>query len=340
MIQLPYGPRQRFRRHHDDINIIGRTDARLAPLLAQFRLNRGDPTSFYIEPEEKASDPPQFPYGMKTPGCHRLRKCPGWFNLEIPIDSSRLIAGWNTVDIDIVGRDGTSHHTSAEFCWDPRPPQLPLDLTNLREFDSIQGLGQAVNGMFELDVDSNVIRAAKPVGPDILLLLGPPTRSQEATYRVQFGSPSGTWLGLSDFFVGHVEQSAELGIKPGYSTNGLATLGRDGGAHVWIAWGDNLIGSNKSWIVQTRPGLKKFPIQPGRKYRVRHQVRVTDALNSCRFRIWPEGEAEPSTWLCKINNAAIPAHLPRNHLASFGLFQYFGSPTEWSDIRLQSLEVE
>lgn len=339
MIHFPYGYVQRFRRRHDDINIIGRTDAVLPQASSSYRLNRGGAVHFYIEPAEKPSDPPAFPYGMRTPGCHRLRKFAGWFNLEIPADNAQLEAGWNTLDIEITGNNGELHRSSAKFHWNPQPQDLPLDLSDLRRFQSIQEVGQAVNGLFELDRDRNVIRAANPVGSDILLLLGSPGLSQEATYCIEFGSGKGVYLGLSDFFAGHLPQSADLGIKPGYCTNGLATLDRNGDARAWIAHGDNLMDDDSAWVVSTGRGQHRIAVQSGRKYRVRHQFLTSASDTSCRFRIWPDGTPEPQTWLCEANTTTIAPHLPRNPTASFGLFQYFGSPTEWSDIQIRPLDI-
>jgi hypothetical protein len=339
VIQLAYGKQQRFRLHHGDINLIGRTDARLPQHHSNYRLNNGDSVHFYIEPEESPADPPRFPYGMRTPGCHRLRRQPGWFNLEIPIESPRLQPGWNSVDIEVAGSDGGLHQLGSRFFWSPEPPALPLDLTDLGRFNSIQDIGQAVNGLFVLDRAGNAIRSANPVGADMLLLLGPPGLSQEATYCVRFGPQRGIWLCLSDFFAGHVPQDPGLGIKPGYCTNGLATMDRHGSCQAWIAWGDNLMDNDNAWGVHTRPGLARVPVQTGLKYRVRHQVVLRESLNICRFRVWPAGSPEPERWLCAVNTARVPPQLPRNPAASFGLFQYFGSPAEWSDIRIRSLDA-
>ncbi len=339
MIRLPYGNSQHFQLRHGDINIIGQTNVRLPQQDSSFRLNQGNAVYFYIEPAEKGSDPQCFPYGMRTPGCHRLRKFPGWFNLEIPVDSPHLKDGWNSVDVEIIGSDEELHRLTARFHWNPAPLSLPLDLSDLRRFGSLQEVGQAVNGLFELDRDNNVIRAANPVGSDILLLLGSPGQSQEATYCVEFGPEQGIWLGLSDFFAGHIAQSPNLGIKPGYCSNGLATLDRNGSAQAWITWGDNLMDNDHSWVAHTERGLNAIAVKTGLKYRVRHQALLVESRNICRFRIWPDGTPEPQSWLCSVNTARVPPHLPRNNAASFGLFQYFGSPTEWSDIRIRSLDI-
>jgi hypothetical protein len=337
MIKLPYGDNQRFRMRHGDINLIGSTDAVLPAQHSVYRLNQGEPTHFYLEPEETSSDPPRYPYGMRTPGCHRLRHMPGWFNLEIPVDSPLLTPGWNRFDVEITAADGAAHSCSGRFHWTPEPVALPLDLRELGRFASIQDVGQAVNGLFELDRKENLIRTRQPVGSDSLFLLGSPAHSQEATYRVRFGPEAGIYLGLSDFFSAHLAQDPALGIKPGYCTNGLATLDGQGNAQLWMAWGDNLMDSDSSWVVRTPRGKCSFAVRSGVNYRVRHQLLVTAAKSTSRFRIWPEGTAEPGDWLCEEDTGEVAAGLPRNPAASFGLFQYFGSPTEWSDILVRRL---
>ena len=141
------------------------------------------------------------------------------------------------------------------FSWDSTPVPLPLDLSDLSGFAHIQAVGQIVDGAFDLDQAQNVIRSRIPVGWDMLFLIGSPHGSQEATYNVSFSSTGdGIFLGLSDFFTGHESQKPDVGIKPGYSTAGLATLRPDGVAQSWISWGD-LTSRKEHWVVVTVPGI-------------------------------------------------------------------------------------
>ncbi|MEM6582967.1 MAG: hypothetical protein AAF699_16925 [Pseudomonadota bacterium] len=338
MIQLHYGDAQRFQRRHADINLLGYLNAPLPAIESQYRLNRGQATHFYIEPLEKRTDLPIYADGLRTAGCHRLRHRPGWFNIEIPINCSELLVGWNSIEILINDAHQIRHSLTARFHWNPVPPSFPLHFQDLSHIQSIQDIGQAVNGLFEIDRTQNTIRPVHPVGADVLLLLGPPGRSQEAQYSVEFGALDGIWIGTSDFFAGHLAETPDLGIKPGYCTNGLATLDRRGGVRSWMAWGDNLANNSQSWTVSTKQGAKYFPIEAGVKYRVRHQLRMRGLEAMSRFRIWPIQQREPSQWLCGATTAKIPRGFPRNQLASFGLFQYFGTPTQWSDISLYALD--
>lgn len=338
MIQLHYGSRQRFERRHSDINILGQLQAPLPALTSSYRLNGADAVHFYIEPVEANSDPLIYPHGLRTPGCHRLRHRPGEFNIEIPADCPHLIRGWNEIEISAVDAAQAPHSCSARIHWNPATPRLPIHLQNMMGVPSVQDIGQVVNGLFEVDYTHNVIRSVNPVGSDALFLLGPPARSQEALYSVKFAALNGVWMGTSDFFAGHVAESPTLGIKPGYSTNGLATLDRRGGARSWIAWGDNLSDNANSWVVTTKQGAIHYPISPGVTYRVRHQVRMRRSEVMTRFKIWPIQETEPHNWLCGVSTAQVPSDLPRNEVSSFGLFQYFGSPAEWSDIHLYELD--
>ncbi|MDQ2960197.1 MAG: hypothetical protein M3R48_04005, partial [Candidatus Dormibacteraeota bacterium] len=200
---------------------------------------------------------------------------------------------------------------------------------------AIQDIGQVINGSFTVDHGTNSLISVTPADPDSLLLLGSQHGSQEATYRVVFGRPSeAKYLGLSDFFVRNEDEVPPIGVRPGYSTAGLATVRFDGEARSWIALGDN--GHRKeSWLVCTDPPAT-FHAREGQPYRVRHQVLFGNEHRT-RFRIWPEGEQEPGGWLCEESGDAIPSHLPRFSAASFGLFMHTGIGTAWSDIRVAAL---
>jgi hypothetical protein len=83
----------------------------------------------------------------------------------------------------------------------------------------------------------------------------------------------------------------------------------------------------------------RAPVRPGAVHRVRHQVLFAEDMNLVRFKIWPKGEREPERWLCEEHDADLAPDLPRHTSGSFGLFQYGGQPTEWSNIRVSSLEL-
>ncbi|MEO0924534.1 MAG: hypothetical protein AAFY63_01535 [Cyanobacteria bacterium J06643_13] len=338
MIQLLHGNRQQFRWRHSDINIIGKTDAKLPVVSSTYRLNDNLPVHFYLEPKPKL-ELPKYPWRTRTPSVLRLRGLPGYFNLEIPIDSPALKEGWNQIDIRIENRPGEVEVLNAEFHWDSQPLPLPLNLQDLSSYNNIQEIGQVVNGNFEIDRANNVIRSLKPVGSDILLLLGSPHGSQEATYDVRFtGKGWGShFLGLSDFFAEHTEQSPDLGIKPGYSTAGLATIDRKGYSQIWMAWGDCLYDKQNTWVISTEKKVK-IAIEVGVTYSVRHQVVIKDGVNYGRCRIWKKGNPEPDFWSCQQNNAHLDPKLPRITQGSFGLFQYWGLPTEWSNISVRALD--
>ena len=325
---------------------------------ATYRLNGGPEARFYVE---ELPEPPgldwRFQY-KSTPARLRL-KSPGDFNIELPVTAAELAVGPNRVTIEIEDAAGVRQRLDAEFTWDRRPAPLPLDLSDLSRFSHVQEIGQVVNGAFEVDPARNVVRPRAPVAPDALLLLGPPAGTQEATYDVVFAEPEkAKYLGLSDFFVGHEEEDPPLGIKPGWSTAGLATLTYGwrpgspaevqqrmpeeilggpavGQARAWIACSDNSR-RRERWLVKTDPPARVI-LEAGIRYRVRHQVLFEERVNRVRFRIWPADDPEPPTWLCDIDDAKIGPGLPRFSVASFGLFQHTGTPTEWSRIRVESL---
>jgi hypothetical protein len=268
---------------------------------------------------------------------NRLEK-PGDFNIEIPIQSLHLQSGPNRLLIETVDGDDVRQQATVAFSWNPDPISLPLDLGDLSGVDSVQEIGQVVDGAFEVDAKRNVIRGVAPVERDALLLLGSPHTSQEATYAVRFAEGDAIFLGLSDFFAGHEDARPPIGIRPGWSSAGLATLRTDPNkcAQIWLAWGD-LLDSPQKWVVKTDPP-RPFDLKRGIVYRVRHQVRFAGGVNMSRLRIWPEGSPEPSAWLCAESDAAIGTDKTKRRAGSFGLFQFHGAPTEWSDIVVRALE--
>ena len=99
---------------------------------------------------------------------------------------------------------GKCESIETEFDWDPRPLPLSLNLQDLSRYQSVQEVGQAVNGAFDLDRERNAICSRLPVGSDSLLLIGSPHGSQEATYNIRFKNIDKDWcfVGASDFFFG------------------------------------------------------------------------------------------------------------------------------------------
>ena len=338
MIEIIYGDHQRFRYRHGDINILGRISPDAVPATAEFRLNGGVAVKSYVEPNV---GPGKGKYAWRTnsPSVFRLQNRAGWFNVEFSIDSPDLVDGMNQVEIRVRTRKGVTETKSVEFHWDPSPLTLPLQIKDLQHADSLQDIGQAVNGVFELDREANTIRSVAPVGADVLFLLGSPHGNQEATYEVSFTTDqqSGVYIGLSDFFVGHSEQAAGLGIKPGYSTAGLATISPRGWGQLWIADGDCLKNQERAWMVRS-PYPSRFVVTPNRPYRVRHQVFMTPEENAARFRIWPADKAEPEGWLCGLDTRRVDPKHTRLNTGSFGLFQFGGQVTEWSDIAVKALD--
>ena len=343
MIQLLYGNQQQFRFRHNDINILGNSDAKLPVKNSGYRLNGSSPIYFYIEPEvdDLQSKQKKYCYEARTPSINRLRELPGHFNIEIPINSPELKEGWNSIRIEIEDRKGKFEVLEAEFHWDSRPISLPLELNDLSKYNHIQEIGQVVDGAFYFDPEKNIIRSRSPVADDSLFLLGSYHGSQEATYEVKFrdNGRGAIFRGISDFFAGHEQQSPGLGIKPGYSSAGLATIHHKGEARAWISMGDCLMDKDWTWVVKT-----KYPayidIEPYVIYCVRHQVIITDGINCCRYRIWKKGDPEPDKWLCEEHNAHLSENLPRITKAAFGLFQYGGLPTEWSNISIRALHID
>lgn len=340
MIQLFYGKKQRFRLRHGDINILGRIDHPQPVKQSQYRLNDAIPVHFYIEPEEPPGEG-KYAWDCKTPSIFRLRDCPGSFNIEIPVDSPNLKEGWNRIIIEIENSDGGTDVLESEFHWDPCPVEFPININDLVGYDSIQEVGQVVNGLFEIDRQRNSIVSCQPVGADILFLIGSPGESQEATYDVEFnlhGNCGNEYAGLSDFFFRHEEQSPGLGIKPGYCTSGLATISPAGEAKLWMAIGDCLTNKDWAWVIHTE-NPSHFQIQSDTIYRVRHQVIIHDGVSWSRYKIWKKDDEEPLSWLCDMDNAHLKHSLPRIDKASFGLFQFGGNPTSWSNISVRRLEL-
>jgi len=329
-----YGSKQEFRFRLADLTFPGVIHGlKHAPVSAGFRLNGSDLRSFYVETvHDEGTD---WLNGYKaTPGELRCRHF-GEFCIEIPHDDPGLKTGDNRLELQV--DDGqTTAGTTVDFHWDPAPLPASQDLSDLCRFTSIQQVGQVVNGAFDLDIPANLIRSRAPVAPDALLVIGSPGKSQQATYRVRFLEPHHSkWLGLSDFHAGMVEGVPPRGIKVGWSSAGMAVAMPGGGARSFLAWGDHS-GAPQEWAIATNPPAQ-VEIERGRAYRVRHQIMLSDGLNRVRFRIWPQDQPEPETWVCDENTGRLPPELPRHTSASFGLFQHMGMPVEWSDIRLRAM---
>lgn len=347
-VLFTHGSRQKFRYRYADINIQGRVAAAQIPIRRSlYRLNDGGWHSFYIETVPDLvlragrrgswfASPIDWRLQYKdSPGALRLKEL-GDFNIEIPTSAPELRKGENSVQLEIEDHGKVVERVVMEFDWDPTPVTLPIELTDLSDVDDIQSIAQVVDGRFAIDKTRNAIVSVTPVVPDALCLLAAPGESQEATYRIEFGAVGkAKYLGLSDFFVRHEDEDPPIGIKPGWSTAGLATVRFDGEARSWISFGDNSA-RKEGWLVFTDPPHEFFA-RPGVPYRVRHQVLLAGGRNVTRFRIWPEGADEPDTWLCEESDIHIDSKLPRHRQASFGLFQHTGETTAWSDIRVVPL---
>ncbi len=335
-IQFTYGPDQQFRQRTEDLHVLGRIrPADLSITTATYSLNDADPEEFYVE---HVPEPPDIDWTSEykeSPAFLRLRRR-GQFIIEIPTTAPALMEGQNQLLVHCEAADGTVAETQLSFHWNPSPPSLPLDLTDLTAFDDIQRIGQVVTGTFDVDPAQNLIRSRAPVHPDSLLVIGPPARSQEATYRVRFTEFTGIkWLGPSDFFGGHVPRDPPIGIKPGWSTAGMLALNPEHEARAFLAWGDNADRSD-SWVVQSSPP-ERFVVEEDKWYRVRHRVEFHQDQTTVKGRIWPAGGDEPTTWLLEENDSVIPESLPRVETCSFSLFQHSGMPIEWADISVRSL---
>lgn len=337
LIRFPYGNRQVFRRRFQDINVVGRTSLRLPVRRSEWWLNEGRATHFYVERTTQPNEVKRYPWGTRTPAVNRLRDRPGSFNIEVAVDDVQLREGDNQLRIFIEGGDGQSAEADVILSWDPTSVELPVDLSELRTDATVQHVGQVVDGLWNVDQNSATITTCAPVGHDALFVLGGLHGSQEATYLVAFDEPiRGVFLGLSDFFVGHDAQEPGLGIKPGYSTAGLATLTPTGEAQCWLAMGDNTWDKLWPWVRRSRHAC--MPVVPRVTYRVRHQV-VFDAGDVLsRFRMWPTIEKEPTHWQCSVDSVGVPVGMPRPAAAAFALFQYHGTPTRWWDVQVRSID--
>lgn len=334
-IEFSYGPSQRYRRRTDIVTIRGIVEGARHPLRSSvFLLNGGPARPLYVE--QKADEGVDWTAGYKaTPAELRCRH-QGEFSLEFASDDAALAAGSNRAVVEVVDGAGTTASAEVAFVWDPEPAPFPIDLRDLSGVAHIQDIGQAVNGEFDLDRDRNVIRSRAPVAPDALFLVGSPGASQEATYRVRFLEPHGAkWLGCGDFHAGLTEGVPARGIRVGWCSAGMAAMNPVDGARSFIAWGDHS-GDPGEWAIATHPA-RPFTVRRNTRYRVRQRLSIQGGENRIRWKIWDEREPEPADWLCDEDTGKLPAHLPRNTSATFGLFQHFGQPIEWSDIVIREV---
>ena len=334
-VQLTYGSKQQFRYRTRDINIIGRLTGACYPMeITHYSLNGGENTFFRVEDIPDPGLDWTFEY-KNSPAVNRLKDL-GDFNIEIPVTTPDLKEGDNCLIIDCKDAERKRVVAEVNFSWDPSPLPSELDLSDLTRFSSIQEVGQIVDGAFDLDRDLNLIRSRAPVYPDALLVVGSLYGSQEATYNVRFTNLKGVkWLGPSDFFVGHEGPSESMGIKPGWSTIGMANIDPRWVARAFISFGDH-VGTNNEWVVQTCPP-KRFISQADILYSVKHQVICDDDKTQVRYKVWPENEEEPEAWLCDENDSDIPKSKPRYKTGSFSLFQHSGYPIEWSNIKIRRI---
>ena len=335
-IIFTHGTEQTYRRRTGDITIRGLLEDAAHPVSASdFALNGGAARGLYVE--ATSDDGVDWMTGYKPSPAELRCRDQGEFCIEIAADDPALATGRNTLDLHIADANGKAARASMCFDWNPRAPSLPVDLRDLSGFRHVQELGQAVNGAFDIDRDLNVIRSRAPVAPDALLLVGAPGGSQEATYAVKFLDFRGAkWLGCGDFYAGMVEGAPPRGIKVGWSSAGMAALSPTDGARSFIAWGDHS-GDEREWAIATNPA-QPIKVRNNTLYRVRHRISMHNGEHRVRWRLWPAGESEPSDWLCDEDTGRLPAHLPRHESATFGLFQHFGLPIEWSDILIREVE--
>lgn len=335
-ISLPYGTHQVYRRRTADLTIRGIVEEAAYPLVsAHFNLNDGPERPLYVE--ETSDDGVDWTTGYKdTPAELRCRD-QGEFCVEFSSDDSALMPGANTVKITATDNASRAVAATLALDWDPTPPAFPIDLRDLSPYRHVQEIGQAVNGAFDLDHDVNVIRSRAPVAPDALFLVGAPGRSQEATYAVKFlDLASSKWLGCGDFFAGMVDGVPPRGLKVGWSSAGMAALSPVDGARSFIAWGDHSA-DDCEWAIATHPAAP-VSVHANTLYRVRHRISIQDGEHRVRWRLWPESAPEPDTWLCDEDTGKLDPHLPRHETATFGLFQHFGLPIEWSDILIREVD--
>lgn len=332
---LDYGHCQCFRFRHEDINLLGRFEGALPVRKAEYCINNSFPRAFYVEPPPVPKG--RYLGGGVSPSINRLSKSPGAFNIEIPVGHPYLRSGWNRLHVEVISQDNKLEERSLEFCWDSRPVALPLEVLPATD-QSIQEIGQAVDGVWEIDTESGAIQPRPPVGTDVLLLLGSPGGSQEATYEVRFaeGPEKANFIGLSDFFVRHEVDDPDVPIKPGYSSAGLATIEPPADARSWMSLGDLCAIRPDRWMLNNDPAIP-LDIQKGLWYRVRHQAWFDGAENGTRFRIWPAAAQEPEAWTCERDTREMEKTLRRHPKFSFGLFQFGGPPTQWRNIKLDYL---
>lgn len=334
-IAFTYGSSQTYRRCTRDVTIRGMVEGAAHPVTAAFSMNGGSPRPLYVE--ARPDDGIDWTTGYKdTPAELRCRD-QGEFAVEFPAEDGAIVCGHNTVDVNVRDAGGQCVTAAMTFHWSPEPPTFPVDLRDLSRFCDVQEVGMAVNGAFDLDVKRNLIRSRGPVAPDALLLVGAPGGSQEATYAIKFLDVKGAkWLGCGDFYAGMEEGVPPRGIKVGWSSAGMAALSPTDGARAFIAFGDHSSDA-REWAIATNPA-KPFTVRAHTLYRVRQRISIHGGEHRVRWRLWPADAPEPDGWLCDEDTAKLPAHLPRHESATFGLFQHFGLPIEWSDILIRAVE--
>ncbi len=274
----------------DDFNVMGKVSPADSIDSLTYRLNKGP----FI----------RLNFGEGTPGYRRLAEH-GHFNADIPI--AELQPGTNRVEI--IATDGQGRQTKQKVIIDLQSGSYPLPVyIDWSKITDPQDAGQYVDGHWELE--SNGLRT-KHMGYDRIFLIGEKNwQDYEITVSVVINQVSettshlsgGNGLGILFRFTGHLNGGyrnfPKMQPKWGYQPFG---------AIAWLRWDPGK--SEDPPFVQFYRGdhdkqinYGQFPVEVGSTYWMKARCQTLqdrsegDGVTCYSFKIWREGETEPSQW--------------------------------------------
>lgn len=270
----------------DDFNLMGRVEPWREVDQFTYRVNGGLPTPLAFRAFRRLAED-------------------GDFNADIPIGLLR--GGTNTITLEARFRDGGIVRKDVKLVRGRGASRLPF-VVRWRELEHFDQAGQAVDGEWRLTPRG--LRTAR-MGYDRLFLIGERTWQDyevHTTFIIHEVSrettihSGGNGVGVVLRFAGHVTGG------PRHFGSGQPKWGyQPFGAIGWLRWRKGRV--SEAPHVQFYPGdsdqsedIQAMPVQLGETYAIRFSCQtLPDAADGrgvtrYRFRIWRDGEAEPTGW--------------------------------------------
>ena len=220
---------------------------------------------------------------------------PGDFNLDVPV--ADLVPGRNRVVLVASDDDGNTTSVEVRITYEPiaTGPSVAIDWSQTAKLDDV---GHAVDGDWR--ITDQGVRTVTP-GYDRIIAIGDlGWQNYEATTSIivhsltpdQFEAPSfGAGVGVVLHWTGHSTNPGGRDPLIGFLPDGQGNV--PFGAITWIQWQQD-VGSFARILDSTTAQRRSagFSIEEGQRYFVKAQVED----GRYRWRIWAEGQDEPTEW--------------------------------------------